>query len=222
MSRTLLVFGVLMVFALACGSDDEERVHQPQQTPTIARTPVPTPSPTPTPAAETHWHLLIGSHHAGGGEITVHQESNTNVALLTERQCIGGAAEACVGGVILYTGSFPAFESVNEEHADEHLQPLPPGTSVEIEIVSLSPGVRLQIEDKILSQAGARALLGVVPFHAHVQWQLVLAHDVDPEHGQYVVTLRFLVPGSGYEPSAPYTLLLQVGTMHNGHHEAAS
>jgi hypothetical protein len=61
-------------------------------------------------------------------------------------------------------------------------------------------------------------VLGDAPFHVHGTWQLVLSAGVDPTHGSYAVTFRFVAEGSTYEPSSPYTLRLAVA---DDHHAAA-
>lgn len=194
---------------LGCGDDGDE-FHQSHATPTATVRPAATPTPTPTPGTGAHEHFVIGSHHLGGGEITVHLELASNVIELTERQCLGGSGESCAGGAIVYSSPFPAFASANEADAEEHLQPLLPGTEVELELVASSPGAQVQIGDTVLNEPGHRTMLGTVPFHTHGSWQLVLPHDADPSTTEHYVTLRFVARGSAYEPSAAYTVRLQV------------
>ncbi len=208
--------GLMASLVFACGSEEEPNFRAdgtPTATPAIA------PTATPTPGAGDHWHLMLGSHHLGGGEIMVHLEREPGVVLLTDRECVGGSGEDCVGGAVLYQGQFPAFASVDEDHAEDHLNPLLPGTPVEMEIVALSAGVRVQIGDRVLDQAGMRGLIGIVPFHTHGSWQLVLPYDVDPSQETFTITVRFLAPNSPYEQSMPHRLSLLVHTAYRGSDE---
>ncbi|MCX8071608.1 MAG: hypothetical protein N3C12_04035 [Candidatus Binatia bacterium] len=198
-----------LLFAVGCGDDRE---NGPLSNPTASPTPTEhrLPSPTPTPRQAAHAHILIGSHHGGGGEIMAHFDFDQGAAELTEEQCLGGVGDSCEGGLIVYSGTSPAFETVGADEAEEHLQPLLPGTEVEIEIVEIDEGVRIQVEGTELSMAGSRALLGVAPFHTHVSWQLILPGGVDPATATPKVRLRLVAAGSVYDPSATYTLRLKV------------
>ncbi|GIW43096.1 MAG: hypothetical protein KatS3mg077_0378 [Candidatus Binatia bacterium] len=196
---------------LACGDDGDREEHDPPNpsaSPIATRTPTATPTPTVRPAG--HDHIVIGSHHAGGGELVAHFDFKGSAAELHEKQCVGGSGDTCAGGLIVYSGTSPAFESVAGDAAEEHLQPLLQGTAVEIEIVDISPNVQVQFDSAILDRAGARTTLGVAPFHVHGSWQLVLPFDADPGSVSAFVSFRFLPVGRTYEPSMPYTLELRV------------
>jgi len=219
MKRAAVWLVFVAYFAWGCGDDGGgNSLSRPQITATPTATLTAQPTPSPTPQAAHHDHILLGSHHAGGGELMAHFDFAQGFAELTDQQCIGGQGDACAGGTIVYSGTSPAFETVGEEDAEEHLQPLLPGTRVWLEIVAIDAGVQVQFGGVVLDRAGQSVVLGEAPFHDHGTWQLVLSASVDPTHGSYVVTFRFVAEGSTYEPSSPYTLRLAVA---DDHHAAA-
>ncbi len=216
MKRAAVWLVFVTCFAWGCGDDgDGNSTPRPRITVTPTATSTAQPTPSPTPQAMHHDHILLGSHHAGGGELMAHFDFARGFAELTDQQCIGGQGEACAGGTIIYSGSSPAFETVGEEDAEEHLQPLLPGTRVRLEIVAVDAGVQVQFGGVVLDRAGQSVVLGEAPFHEHGTWQLVLSAGVDPTHGSYAVTFRFVAEGSTYEPSSPYRLRLAVAENHH-------
>lgn len=198
---------------VACGSDRDPR--SPFDEPVLTATPSPTPTVMSTPSAP-HSHIVLGASEMGSGQILADFDFQNEAAELSDAQCVGAADADCIGGVVVYSGSSPAFEATSE-HDHGELHPLEPGTAVLLEVIALDPNVQVQVDGTILRHPGATVSLGRTPFHEHAVWQLVLPAHSDPHTDTHTITFRFRDANERYAPSPPYTvrLIVSEGTAHS-------
>jgi len=205
-SVSLALMAMACVWVVGCGDDSDAPSMAVTATPRATHSPTPSPTVQPAP----HEHMEIGSHHAGGGELMVHYDFANSMAPLSLSACVGGAEPDCQGGTRVYAGSSPAFATVDADAAGDHLEPLPDGTEVIFELIAIDDGLQIQLEGSTLSQAGQEILLGAAPFHVHAEWQLLAPSGIDVMGRTFAISFRLRSSNPAFEPSATYTLLLQV------------
>lgn len=210
-SKGFLGLWLPLMLVAGCGDGSDGNRTAPS-----SPTRVPTASPTPSPVAGGHDHLLIGSHHAGGGMLMVHGIPADGAFPLSLSECLGGTGADCEGGTAVFSGSSPAFETVASDEAEEHLQPLADGTEIFLELIEADPDLLVKVEGVEL-RAGEEVPLGVSPFHAHAEWLAFVSGGVPHDILERRVTLRLIAPGSSYEMSAPFTLVFTIGEASDHH-----
>jgi hypothetical protein len=110
----------------------------------------------------------------------------------------------CAGGLCLYSATDPGFGT--PATAPGGLFPLKSGTTVRVEIVSISAPAALKVGATVLDAPGESAVLGTTPgLHVHPAWQMTLPKDAME---QRTVTIRVAAPGSDYAASAARSLIL--------------
>lgn len=183
---------------VGCGDDDDsDSAPTPTITPQMA-----TPTPTPEEEEPGHVEAMIGSHHAGGGELHAHYEFEPPIPLPFS-ECLGGSGANCEGGTALYLAGNPGLDSTEEDMPEESLYTLTDGTAVRFTIVSIAPQLSMRLEGVTLDSAGDSVVLGEVPFHADAETVLALPGG-EPPTTEFAVT--YTLSAQGYETSAEHTL----------------
>jgi len=141
--------------------------------------------------------MQIWSTADGGGALAVEWDFENRKLPLAEITC---SASQC-----LYNSIDPGFIAQTEAVPGSGYYRLVDGTEVTIHIVSLDPGVNIQLNGHKLAAAGDSATLGTMPtIHSHPSWQLKVPPD---EVGEYLVSYQ-LTADSGYADSPVYTAII--------------
>jgi len=205
MRNGFIIFALLAGFLAGCGDGNgSSDTPEPTSTPTVVAA---TPTPTATPPVDEHEEILVGSTTAGGGELRLAPEFNGTVEVPFD-QCLGGGGDDCSGGTQLFVASSPGFESLTSSEPDEGIYALPDETLVRLVLVSAPPGTVLKFANTVLDQTGESAVLGFVPFHADVEWQIAVAGGEEAPH-HVNVTVRLITTSSSYSSSQDITLRLE-------------
>ena len=136
--------------------------------------------------------LLVLSDEPGGGPLVVHG---------VDDEAIEAEVVFCSGGECLWASEETSIATPAEAERGEDVYPLDAGTTVQVEVVSLEPGVSLKLGSSKLDAVGESATLGSAPdAHAHALWQIEAAED---DIGERVITLRFTTSNGAYAASPP-------------------
>ncbi len=105
-----------------------------------------------------------------------------------------------IGPAVYCSTTAPRFVAL--EQAAENAFPLDPRVTVIVEIVALTPGARLRLEQTVADAPGARVLLGSGDeIHVHAAWEYLSAERL----GEMQISFRLLANLPLYEPSPTYT-----------------
>jgi hypothetical protein len=142
--------------------------------------------------------MQIWSTADGGGALTVEWDFENRKLPLAQTFC---AASEC-----LFSSIDPGFIAQAEAVPGSGYYPLADGTEVVIHLVSLDPGVTIQLNGHKLAAAGDSATLGTMPtIHSHPSWQLKVPPD---EVGDYRVSYQLTTDSAAYDDSPVYTAIL--------------
>ena len=159
-------------------------------------------------AADTgHVEILVGSSADGAGALALHAEFDTEQPIpVPFAECLGGSDDECTGGTRVFQTANPGINPAQADDPEEALFALDAGISVLLEVVEISPGLSIRIDETVVDGAGDTALLGTTPeFHADAETQIAVpaeASSSDP----YRLTFRLRPPDGQREPSAPLTV----------------
>jgi hypothetical protein len=177
-------------------------------------------SPTATPAPDEGGHVhavAVGSTEDGGGALAIdHKGFHGDVSVLFTA-CLGegDSAEDCEG-TVLYSNTVPGF---NQSIADPSVYPLEDGTAIGLEIVAISAGASVRVnETDLLDEPGDSAELGMTPdFHSHPEWQVLVPageeHDSD-----FHLSFKLTTSSAQYNESDVFEWRLVPGEG-DGHHD---
>lgn len=187
---------LLTLAAVGCGDDDGK----------AARV-------IPTPPPDEHFEILVGSAEENAGELVIGEEFEGTIEVPFD-QCLGGSGEECTGGTRLYVATSPGFESLEESQPDEDFYALAEDTLVRLTLVSAPAGVTLKFDNTKLDQTGEIAILGNVPFHSDVEWQIAVASGASVPH-HVNVTVRLTTNSAAYATSEDIELRLEPVAEHD-------
>lgn len=193
---TAILLSVLCVVGCGDGHDGS----------TEMQTPTPGAS-TPTPAEE-HTEVLIGSTHAGGGDLKAEYEFDEPVAAHFSA-CLGGAGDECSGGVKVYSVVSPGFDALEEDEPSASHYRLIDGTAITLRVLSIDPGLSIRMGSTTVDSPGAMLTLGSSLFHADVEAQIAIANGEIREDG-WRIAFELASSSGAYERSAAYTLVYKL------------
>ena len=188
-----------------CGDDDEKSGGS-----SATATPTPTATPEPGPP---HSIMRVGSTEPLGGMLTV---DNQPTAFLVPNACLGGTGETCEGGVVVYGGSSPGFNNLNEENPAQPIYQLPDGVEVRIELTAAETDASVRISGVTLDAAGEEAVVNTTPeLHNHPAWQFAAPGGSEIPEDRH---LSFRLHADGFESSEEISLTLRVFQGEDGGH----
>lgn len=201
--RTIPLLLVAFVFVAGCDDDDGSRRNQAAATSTPTATPQATVTPT-EPPEPPHSIMEVGSTELNGGALTV---SDMPVAFVVASACLGGTGDECEGGTVVYTGTSPGFDTLEENDPNAPIYQLPDGVEVTIELTAVDVGGGVLISGVQLDAVGESAVVNTTPhLHNHPTWQIIASAGEPPPDKHLTFRLR----AQGFEPSEeiPLTLML--------------
>lgn len=201
------LFAMLVAFGtVGCNGDDDDGMASA----------IPTASPTPDEGGHVH-AVAVGSTEEGGGALAIDDTGfNGNISVLFAA-CFGGGHDAAdCEGTVLYSNTIPGF---NQSIADPSVHPLREGIPIGLEIVALSAGVSVRVnETELLDEPGDGAELGMTPdFHSHPEWRLLVPAGEEHE-SDFHVSFKLTTSSPLYRESEVLEWRLVPGE-ENGHHD---
>jgi len=143
--------------------------------------------------------LQLWSTAAGSGALTVEFDFSSKIQTF-KSFCTSG------NGQCLYTNLDPGFIATTDAVPGSGFFPLLDGTTVQLAVVRLSPGLTVSINGQRLDTPEERVTIGTMPdIHNHPSWQLLLPGD---EVGDYAFTFRLETDAPAYADSADITVMV--------------
>ena len=192
---------VALVLSVGCDDDDGSRSNQTAATPTATVTPQSTVTPT-EPPGPPHSIMEVGSTELNGGALAV---SDMPVAFVVASACLGGTGDECEGGTVVYTGTSPGFDTLEEDDPNAPIYQLPDGVEVTIELTAVDAGGSVLISGVQLDVVGESVVVNTTPhLHNHPTWQIIAPAGEPPPEKH----LTFRLHAEGFDPSEEISLIL--------------
>jgi hypothetical protein len=170
----------------------------------------PTPTATATATATEGHHgpphsiMRVGSTEDGSGTLTVDE---VPIAYVAESACVGGTGENCDGGTVLYTGTSPGFNDLEEADPNQPIYVLPEGIDISVELTAVAEGTSVQVSGVLLDEVGEMAVVNMTGhLHNHPTWQIAAPGGEHPADRE----ISFVLHADGFDSSEPITVTLSL------------
>lgn len=192
-----LAAAIAVACAQGCGEDDGNGGGS-------GSTATPTPTATPEPGPP-HSQLRVGSTEPSGGMLTV---ESVPTAFVVPMACLGGTGDTCEGGVVVYGGNSPGFNTLTEENPGLPIYQLPDGVEVRVELTAVETDASVRISGVTLDDVGEEAVVNTTPeLHNHPAWQLAApGGDAHPSDRHLSIRLH----ADGFDSSEEIAVMLRV------------